>query len=176
MELIDIVNEKDKVVGVKNKDDVHRDGDLHRASRVYVVNSKGDILIHRRTKTKKLNPGYWDITVGGHVHSGETYENAAKRELKEELGIENVKFFEIGKWMGCPSAASPLERLMVKIFLVKFDGSMEGLIFDKNEISEIKFVKISELEKIYKNDRERGEFVHLGDFEETVKALKAFVK
>ena len=79
MELIDVVNEKDEVIGVKDKDLVHRDGDWHRASRIWVLNSKGEVLIHQRAKTKKLLPGLWDTTFGGHVLSGESYEEAAKR-------------------------------------------------------------------------------------------------
>jgi len=172
MELIDVVNEKDEVIGIKDKDAVHRDGDLHRTVRIYVINSKGEMLIHKRAASKKLHPGFWDTTVGGHIHSGETYEVAAKRELKEELGIENTKLFEIGKWMGRPNASNPLERLIVKIFLVKFDGIIEDLKFDKKEISQIRLIKISEMDKIIKKEK----FVYTKDFEERVKTLKTFVK
>lgn len=171
MELIDVVNEKDEVIEIKDKDSAHRDGDLHRVARIYVVNSKGEMLIHKRSENKKLNPGFWDITVGGHVRSGETYEDAAKRELKEELGINNIKFFEIGKWMGNPNKSNPLEKLMVKTFLVKFDGSIEDLEIDKGEISQVKLIKFSEIDKIIKKEK----FVYTGDFEENVKMLKAFV-
>lgn len=172
MELIDVVNEKDEVIGVKDKDAVHRDGDLHRIAIIYVINSKGELLIHKRAESKKLHPGFWDITVGGHVHSGETYEDAAKRELREELGINPIKFFEIGKWIGRPNASNPLERLIVKIFLVKFDSNVEALEFDKKEISQIRLIKISEMDKIIKKEK----FVYTKDFEERVKTLKTFVK
>jgi isopentenyl-diphosphate delta-isomerase type 1 len=175
MEVIDVVNERDEVIGVKDKDAVHRDGDFHRAARIYVVNSNGEILVHKRAATKKLNPDLWDVTVGGHVHSGETYEDAAKRELEEELGIRDNGLIEIGKWMGHPNASSPLERLMVKIFLAKFDGNAEELAFDKVEISNVKFVGIPELEKICENKIERKKFVYMGDFKERLKTIKKFI-
>jgi len=175
MELIDVVNEQDEVIEVKDKDAVHRDGDLHRAAIIYVVNSSGKVLVHKRAATKKLNPSLWDITVGGHVHSGETYEDAAKRELEEELGIRNNELIEIGKLTGHPNASSPLERLMLKIFLAKFNGNEEELTFDKVEISNVKFVEISELEKIYENQIEREKFVYIGDFKERLKTIKKFI-
>jgi len=175
MELIDVVNEQDEVIEVKDKDAVHRDGDLHRTAIIYVVSSKGEILVHKRAAAKKLNPSLWDITVGGHVHSGETYEDAARRELEEELGIRNNELIEIGKWMGHPNTSSPLERLMVKIFLAKFDDNAEELTFDKVEISDVKFVKISELEKICENQIERKKFVYMGDFKERLKTIKKFI-
>jgi len=176
VELIDVVNENDEVIGVKDKDAVHRDGDMHRAAKIYVINSKGEMLIHKRSETKKLNPGLWDITVGGHVRSGETCEDAAQRELKEELGIENTKLFEIGKWTGTPNASSPLEKLMIKIFLVKINGDADDLVFDKAEISQIKFIKLTEMEKLCENNTEKKRFVYTGDFKERVKTLRTFIK
>ncbi len=174
MELIDVVNEKDEIIEIKDKDAVHRDGNWHRASRIWAMNSKGEILIHQRAKKKKLCPGLWDTTLGGHVLSGETYEDAAKRELKEELGIKNFKLFEIGKWKGNPNESSPFEKLIVNIFLAKFDDKIEHLEFDKNEISQLRFIKLFELEKIYKNNIERNKFVYMGDFEERIGILKTF--
>ncbi len=71
-----------------------------------------------------------------------------------------------------PNKLCPFEKLIVKIFLVKYDGNIEDLDFDKNEISKAKFIKLSELEKISKNNKEKKKFVYLDDLE----ILKSFVK
>jgi isopentenyl-diphosphate delta-isomerase len=83
-DLIDIIDENDKVIGKKEKDSVHEDGDWHRVSHAWVLNSKDDVLCHRRADIKKMFPGLWDVIIGGHLSSGETYEEAVKRELEEE--------------------------------------------------------------------------------------------
>jgi len=175
MELIDVVNEKDEVIGKKDKALVHADGDWHRASRIWVMNSSNEILLHQRAGNKKILPNFWDTTFGGHVFSGETYGDAARRELKEELGMKNFELFEIKKWVGMPNESSS-EKLIVKVFLAKFDGDFNDLDFDKSEISQLRFVKLSEMERIYKTPEERKKFVYMGDFEDVVKTLKAFAK
>ena len=86
MELLDVVDENDCPIGVKSKGEIHRDGDLHRASQMWIYNDRGEILFQLRSHTKDIFPGMWDVT-GGHVQSGESYLEAAVRELDEELGV-----------------------------------------------------------------------------------------
>jgi len=52
-----------------------------------VRNRRGEIFLQRRAKTKTIQPGKWDTSVGGHLKVGESFEDAAARELKEELGV-----------------------------------------------------------------------------------------
>lgn len=62
----------------------------HRAVFVAVQSDNGCLLVHRRSKSKDVWPGWWDIAVGGVIVGDETYEVAAKRELNEEIGISEV--------------------------------------------------------------------------------------
>lgn len=64
---------------------------IHRASYILVFNREGLLYVQKRTMTKDVYPGYYDIAAGGVVLAGESYEESAARELAEELGIENVK-------------------------------------------------------------------------------------
>ena len=59
----------------------------HRATFVVVRCSRGHVLMHRRSDTKDLWPGRWDLAVGGVVTAGEGYDDAARRELAEEVGV-----------------------------------------------------------------------------------------
>lgn len=66
---------------------MRRDNLIHRACYILVFNSRGELFVHRRTDTKDVYPGFFDLAAGGVVQAGESYDAAAWRELAEELGI-----------------------------------------------------------------------------------------
>lgn len=88
-EYLDLVDEHDQVIGRKLRKQVYAEN-LHnfRVVNVLLVNSKGEIWIPRRTADKHVFPLCLDMSMGGHVSSGETYEDALVRELEEELRID----------------------------------------------------------------------------------------
>ncbi|MCH3907402.1 MAG: NUDIX domain-containing protein [Sphaerochaeta sp.] len=67
-----------------------QNGEYHKAVHVCLFNSKGSLLIQKRTANKEAWPGLWDVSSGGSVLSGEESRDAAGRETKEELGVEIV--------------------------------------------------------------------------------------
>lgn len=83
----DLVDEQDRVVGVSSRATIRKDKLLHRGVAVLCRNSKDEIYVHRRTLSKDVFPGMYDMFVAGLVASGESYELTARRELAEELGI-----------------------------------------------------------------------------------------
>jgi isopentenyldiphosphate isomerase len=86
-ELVDIVDEDDRVIGRTTRAHMRRDNLLHRVVAILCRNRDGKIYVHRRTATKDLFPNLYDMWTAGTVGAGESYEAAAKRELEEELGI-----------------------------------------------------------------------------------------
>ncbi len=84
MELIDIVNELDEVIGTSDVKTAHELRLHHRVIAVYVVNSNGKILLQEHLSSEKR----LDHSVGGHVESGEDYLAAAVRECREELNLD----------------------------------------------------------------------------------------
>jgi isopentenyldiphosphate isomerase len=64
---------------------------LHRGVAIIVRNRSGGIYVHRRTETKDVFAGMYDMVVGGMVAAGESYEESARRELAEELGVYGVE-------------------------------------------------------------------------------------
>ncbi|MFD8785831.1 NUDIX hydrolase [Kitasatospora sp. NPDC059599] len=89
-ELIDVVDEHDRVVGTALRAEVYRRGLTHRCVFILVHDPAGRIFVHRRTDTKLFAPGAYDMFVGGVVGSGETYAEAAVREAEEELGVHGI--------------------------------------------------------------------------------------
>ena len=87
-ELIDVTDEEGKVLGVTaSKREVHIKGLWHQTADVWIYNSRGEILLQKRSDSKESYPGLLDVSAAGHVSAGETPIQTALRELKEELGI-----------------------------------------------------------------------------------------
>lgn len=87
-ELLILVDAADNVTGYDNKANAHRgSGLLHRAFSVFLFNSAGQVLLHKRSTQKPLWPGYWTNSCCSHPRKGEDYTDAADRRLVEELGV-----------------------------------------------------------------------------------------
>ena len=94
-EIFDVVDTQDRIIGKAFRHEVHGNPSLiHRVVHVLVFNSKNELYLQKRSAAKDVHPGKWDTSVGGHVDMGESYHNAAVREMAEELGIrqENLSF------------------------------------------------------------------------------------
>src|SRR5258705_9255778 len=91
-----LVNENDEQVGVMEKMEAHQKGLLHRAFSVFIFNEKGQMLLQQRAATKYHSGGKWSNACCSHPRPGEELEAAAKRRLREELGIGTTlkKIFE----------------------------------------------------------------------------------
>ncbi|MEV4575014.1 NUDIX domain-containing protein [Nonomuraea jabiensis] len=112
-ELVEHVDDQDHVLGVVSRDDAIRHGWLHRIATTVCRDELGRFLVYRRADGLSRYPGYYEVTFGGAVDVGESYQAAAAREITEELGVdvpvhEVVKFLchgEIGSyWLGVHEA------------------------------------------------------------------------
>lgn len=89
-EPVEVVDEHGRVVEVVTRRQMRAENLRHRAVFVAVLSSDGRLLVHRRSDTKDVWPGWWDVAVGGVVGAGEGDDDAAVRELAEEVGITGV--------------------------------------------------------------------------------------
>ncbi len=121
-EFVEIVDESGRVVSRARRADCHGNPSLaHRAVHILVMNSRGDIFLQKRSKTKRVQPGKWDTSVGGHLACGESYEEAALREIEEEVGIElrdasRLRHLHDYVWR------SDTETEHVRTFMLEHDG------------------------------------------------------
>ncbi|MEU9556648.1 NUDIX hydrolase [Streptomyces fumanus] len=89
-EILDVVDEHDRVVGQAPRGEVYARGLRHRCVFVQVRDGRGRIFVHRRTAGKLVFPSLYDMFVGGVVGAGESYDDAALREAEEELGVSGL--------------------------------------------------------------------------------------
>jgi isopentenyldiphosphate isomerase len=90
-----IVDEEDRVIGAAPLKEVWKKGWMHRIVRIMVEDTDGRVLLQKRSKHMELFPECWDHSAAGHVDEGDSYEQAAERELQEELGISGFDLKEI---------------------------------------------------------------------------------
>lgn len=85
-----MVNESNQIIGQATRQKCYQEGLLHRAVNVFIFNSRGEVFLQQRSSNKLNFPLCWDISASEHVQSGESFDSAAHRGLKEELGIETT--------------------------------------------------------------------------------------
>ncbi|MBI2629227.1 NUDIX domain-containing protein [Candidatus Pacearchaeota archaeon] len=142
-EIIDIVNENDEVIGMTTKSQAHSKGLLHRITAILILNNKDDLLIQKRAKNHTGGELY-DFSAAGHVLHGEEYEEAAQRELQEELGI-NIKLTKIRE--GLKSCNENLGRIKhIYPLFIGFDNGPFRL--QETEVASVEFIPVSKLNKM----------------------------
>ncbi|MDQ2659809.1 MAG: 16S rRNA (adenine(1518)-N(6)/adenine(1519)-N(6))-dimethyltransferase RsmA [Verrucomicrobiota bacterium] len=82
-----VVDANDHVIGAEPRSVVHGNNSLHRAVHILLFNARGEIFLQKRSRLKDRHPHVWDSSAAGHVDAGEEYDDAAARELQEELGV-----------------------------------------------------------------------------------------
>lgn len=138
-EEFDVVDEDDCVVGKAGRDEVHAKGLMHRAVHLFVVNARGELLLQRRSALKDVHPGVWDSSVAGHLDAGEDYAGAVKREMQEEMGIEDGEPEEIGKIEPCDETGWE----HVRLYLLRWQGQPR---FPCAEVDAVMWMSAEEIE------------------------------
>ncbi len=153
-ELLDVLDENGIKTGeVLTRREVHKRGLWHRIIVVAIVNDKNEILIQQRSDNKDKNPGKWDISVTGHLSSGQDSLTAATREISEEVSVSlgysvEVKDFRFMFSFRKEEKVSDdhYDRQFYDFFILRQNGlRTDNLKFQESEVQAIKFISISEL-------------------------------
>lgn len=115
-----VVDEENRIVGSAPRSVVRRENALHRGTAILCRNSRGAYYLHRRTDSKDVFPGMYDLFAGGMLRAGESYEENARRELEEELGVRGVE----PRLLFVERVEGPQNRSFVATYLVETDGPM----------------------------------------------------
>ncbi|MEM7107843.1 MAG: isopentenyl-diphosphate Delta-isomerase [Bacteroidota bacterium] len=142
MEHVVLVDDKDEVLGTMEKLEAHQKGLLHRAFSVMVFNSFGELMLQKRASSKYHSGGLWTNTCCSHPRMGETTEEAAKRRLFEEMGIDLSPIFKYKFIYRAELDQNLIEHEYDHVFTAVFDGSPE---LNEEEAEDWRFVPISKL-------------------------------
>jgi len=142
---IDIVNEHDEVIDSVPYEEMVEKQLRHRIARIFLFDKDGRLYLQRRSMKMRVAPGLWDQSAAGHVDPGEDYEQAAYRELEEELGIKNIKLNLLVKYYAEEPHPSgkPMRRFQT-IHTGMYDG--QSMKLDPEEVMDGKWITISDLD------------------------------
>ena len=148
-ELVDIVDEFDHVVDSVSRRVMRAERLRHRAVFIAVVDGMGRLLVHRRSPLKDVWPSWCDVAVGGVVGTGETYLDAAHRELAEEVGVSTETLEELDQGESRPYDDDQVS-LMARCYVVISEGPFT---FDDGEVVEAWWVHRDGLDDLLRRER-----------------------
>jgi len=157
-EYLDILDEHGNKTGKSETyNDVHKMGLIHRTVHVWFLNSRGQLLLQMRSKNKRAYPRHWDISAAGHVSSGQTSLDAAKRETQEELGLdlpgsEFVFLFSVRQPIVMHSETF-IDNEFNDVYLVRKDVDIKDLELQTEEVDEVRWISIPEFEQWVKEKK-----------------------
>jgi isopentenyl-diphosphate Delta-isomerase len=149
MEEVILVDERDNVIGTMEKMEAHRQGKLHRAFSVILLNSAGEMLLQKRAKSKYHSAGLWTNTCCSHPLPNENIEDAAARRLKEEMGIELRPNYAYKFIYKAHLDSNLTEHELDHVFIGKYDGKPN---MNSAEVEDWKFVNIEWLRQDMKKN------------------------
>ena len=161
-ELIDVLDENGIKTGqIMQRNEIHKQGLWHRAIVVAIINEKNEILLQQRSMEKEKNPGLWDISAAGHISCGQDSLSAATREINEEVSVNLGFNVEVKEFRFMYSFRKQqvfkedfIENQFYDFFVLRQQGlNKESIKFQKEEVQDIKFVSISELNELRNTDQ-----------------------
>lgn len=150
---IQIVDEDDQPLGSASKHEAWKKGLLHRIVSILVENKDGQLLLQKRGPLVAISPDIWDSSASGHVDEGETYEQAALREIAEEIGLKNIELEELGYWRSRNEIDNRIFNRFNKLYRVRVENPV--FVLQETEVREVKWFSMSEIKALFKESPEQ---------------------
>jgi isopentenyldiphosphate isomerase len=156
-EILDVVNDRDEVIGTAERDEVHRIGLVCRLAYVCFYTVDKEIILQKRSLTKKNDPGKLTTAVSGHVASGQDYLDAAVRETLEETGVEVTAddLTSLGVVRADYVQGNYLSNAMRGLFAYQFNGNIDDLKVEEGDGAGFVSLTIDELEQQLDSDPDK---------------------
>lgn len=162
VEFFELFDEQGNSIGkMRPRHEVHRKGYLHGASHIWIIekdeNGKYCVLVQKRSDDKDSFPGCYDCSSAGHVDAHETFEQAAVRELREELAVEATEddlefmFMQTVHGENVFHGKPFINNEVNKVYLLKKPVDIEQIVFEPREISAVEWQDLEEVLKILEN-------------------------
>lgn len=131
MRLLNVVNKKGKIIGQDTRENVHKKGLLHREIHVLYFTPEKEIIFQLRGKNKDTFPNLLDATVGGHVELGESFEDAALKEMLEETGVKakkgDLKLITTLRKKAKDNVTGMTNNALRNIYAYRYEGKLNDL-------------------------------------------------
>ena len=156
-EILDQVDKNGNVIGQAPRNIFHSDpSKIHAVVHCWLFNNKGEILWQQRSFQKDTSPGFWDMSCGGHILSGHKPEETLRRELEEELGLVDVDFHLVDKYIFNHKTQTELVYLYYGII----DCPISEIKIQKKEVEQVEWIDPSVAQKlVLDGKRESTDFV-----------------
>ncbi len=156
IEMLDIVDENENIIGEAPRYEVHTNGLLHREIHVWLYTPKGKIIFQKRSKTKDTYPDLLDASVGGHIDQGFTPIQAALAELEEEAGISekenNLNFVQKDRNSTFDPVTNTTNNVIRYIYSYCYSGDLKMLSIEDGQGQGFFEYTISELHNFAKEE------------------------
>ncbi len=139
-----LVDEQDKPLGTMEKMEAHQKGVLHRAFSVFIFNDKGELLLQKRASTKYHSAGLWTNTCCSHPYPGEETLAAAKRRLKEEMGMDALLIHKTSFVYKTKFDNGLTEHEFDHVFIGNYN---ENPVLNEDEAEEYKWVDLNKVKE-----------------------------
>jgi len=149
METVILVNQEDDAIGTMEKMEAHKKGVLHRAFSILIFNSRGELLLQKRSKKKYHSGGLWTNACCSHPTLYEPIDSAARKRLKFEMGIDLQTRFAFKFIYRSELDKNLIEHEYDYVFTGIFDGAP---CINEDEVEDWKFIDIQSLRADIKND------------------------
>ncbi|EKD43296.1 MAG: hydrolase of MutT (NUDIX) family protein [uncultured bacterium] len=135
--LLNTVDEDGNIIGEDTRENIHKNGLLHREVHVWFYTPQGEIIFQHRGKNADTFPDLLDATIGGHVEIGEDFESTALQEIREETGLEITKnqlvFLRLVRDNNYDEVTKTTNNVLRTIYTVCFKGNINDLQLEKGK-------------------------------------------
>ncbi len=147
-----MVNENDKIIGMKLYKDIDFPNEIYRVSRVWITDREGNSLLQKRNPEMRFHAGLWACAAAGTNDEGETYESNIIKEAKEEIGIDldPACLKRVKKTLERNSG----RNVWCTYFEYQLRDVMPTIVKDVTEVAETKWFNPGELKELLKTDPE----------------------
>lgn len=152
-EYIDIVTSEGLPTGkTALKSEAHKNGWYHNTVHLWLFTNKGDVLLQQRSHKKPIHPLLWDVSVAGHIDSGESFVEAAVRECEEEIGLmvnpEDLIHIGTSLHKSEYNEGTVKDYEFHQIYISEFEGNLEKLKIQQDEVEAVKMVDFKTFEEL----------------------------
>lgn len=147
---IQIVDNQDQLIGVKERSEVDYKADIYRVSALWLTNSKGQTLLAKRAAIKDKDPNKWGPAVAGTIDEGETYDENIYKEAEEEIGLTGEQFK-----VGPKILIKHPRTYFCQWYFVTLDRDTDSFVMQEDEVAELAWVDIEQMKQELKTNPDK---------------------